>query len=639
MPNHYRSLMPRENKPRFRGIESLFMDPLNSYLSRPRGAGNQQKRGRGGTTRRPSASSRPATAATSPMQLVAPANSRQQPMQLVAPANPRQQMPALPQPTVSPAMRFGAVRPSPASPQPAVSPESRAKVPTRSDELNRMNRQSAEDMADIRATVDSMRDYVNNPPPNPEVKKFYADLQEGYENMVPSNYRDMTERGQARRRSGINDNFVMPRSAKQNFDSKLANMSPEELKKEAFTSRQSGVRGSGPYGGRATYTQPGGMSGREAALAGSSLDYGAGTGPVEKPPRKSADTGTVVGYEQAKRLFGSNVEPGSTQVTPNGTRVTVGLDTKDPFRALDGNSVLLGVQGRFGGPRRDGEVRQGPNGEYVPGGNLNNNEKFMAQRDRRAQRREDALATRRSMLPYRTRGIPMNAIFLDQEGMADPLMNAGMFQEASRRDQIDARDAEARRQFDANLRLQTRQQKFSEDEALRRERQNRRDDRRQRRQDRRTYRDGEERRRQEDEALKIANEEARQRMEIAREQATREQEQDGDLDTVVDYEVQARERDSLQRLNPNTGPVPAEDDYNGRVEHINNVLSSTLDPQVKQRILADIYGITSAEQAREILGDSDYADEWFFGDGLFMWDDEEPYRRRYNQRLDQTFGG
>ena len=189
----------------------------------------------------------PAAAATPPMQLVAPANPRQQQMQLSAPANSRPQMqlsaPANSRPQLPPAPQPGAFMPPklklpparqggaqiPAStydltkmparsavpvppagaPQMPAARPTPAQIPASAYDLTKMPARSAvpvpsagapqmmpdiraaqtaaNEMADIRATVDSMRDYVNNPPPNPEVKKFYADLQEGYVNMPGGN--------------------------------------------------------------------------------------------------------------------------------------------------------------------------------------------------------------------------------------------------------------------------------------------------------------------------------------------------------------------------------------------------------------------------------------------------------------------
>ena len=475
--------------------------------------------------------------------------------------------------------------------------------------IDTLDERMAEGRAERRAEFNREREAYQNKIENMTPDEFREEVSST--NRGSGNYFDMTKRGPY----GITDVVVRPRSAKENFDSRLANMSPEELKKEAFTSRQSGVRGSGPYGGTATYTQPGGMAGREAALAGSSLDYGAGTGPVEQPPRKSVDMGTVVGYDRAQQIAAStggeygDFKPGETINLGDGAVFTVAKDTKDPLRAIKGDSVLLGTQGRFGGPRRDGEVRQGPNGEYVPGGNLNTNEKFMAQRERRAQRRADALATRRSMLPYRTRGIPMNAIFLDQEGMADPLMNAGMFQEASRRDQVndqrsemarqfDARMQQSGDQFDANLGLQTRQQQFAEDEALRRERENRRDGRRQRRQDRRTYRDGEELRGEELRRQQLENDKLQAEVD-------RLTEDDPIADEVRDREGSMLIGEQQDQANLYINMPIATDDQ--KVEYLDKVLNDRDMSIEDKKRAAQRAGVTSMDQLYRLIRSSGYA--------------------------------
>ena len=634
MPDHYNRPVDAFGRPK--SFLNMTPSEMAARLTR-RGAGNQQKRGRGGATAqpyrrpldaqgrpkpvlnmspsemgqfitgRPSASSRqatanpPAAAATPPMQLVAPANPRQQQMQLSAPANSRPQTPMLPQPTVppaspqatvSPAMRFGAVRPSPAN-QPAAALASPRRPVPRSSSISASDAAAIDSLAELARTNNELA--AAN-------RQAFDRIQQGYETMTGGN-------------SSLYDSSAIGNRSRVMAPQRPGQMTTQEALDSAFNVRDSGIRGRGPYGGRPTYTQPGGMAGREAALAGSSLDYGAGTGPVEQPPRKSVDTGTVVGYDRAQQIAVSiggeygDFKPGETVNLGDGAVFTVAKDTKDPLRAIKGDSVLLGTQGRFGGPRRDGEVRQGPNGEYVPGGNLNTNEKFMAQRDRRAQRREDALATRRSMLPYRTRGIPMNAIFLDQEGMADPLMNAGMFQEASRRDQVndqrsemarqfDARMQQSGDQFDANLGLQTRQQQFAEDEALRRERENRRDDRRQRRQDRRTYRDGEELRGEQLRRQQLENDKLQAEVD-------RLTEDDPIADEARDREGRMLIGEQQDQANLYINMPIATDDQ--KVEYLDKVLNDRDMSIEDKKRAAQRAGVTSMDQLYRLIRSSGYA--------------------------------
>jgi hypothetical protein len=244
------------------------------------------------------------------------------------PADSRPQLPASPQPKPQPTRKlptFGI--------NPLKTPTSGAPSPTVPQMLPdvRAAQTAAADMAGIRAEVQSMTDFVNNPGPDPRVTQFYADLQEGYENMVPSNYRDMTERGEARRRAGIQDNFVMPRSAEQNLNSKMANMSPEEFNEYSFTSTQSGLKGRGSYGGRGNYSAEGSLAGRENAL-----DAAGGLAPttqmIADQRNANADARRRAGNKMAGRSgedmgsrYGSGVrrdDSGNAKVQTDGDYVT-----------------------------------------------------------------------------------------------------------------------------------------------------------------------------------------------------------------------------------------------------------------------------------------------------------------------------
>jgi len=455
-------------------------------------------------------------------------------------------------------------------------------------------------------------------------------------NRGSGNYFDMTEGPYGRR-----DTVVVEPSAVQAFNSRLAMMSPEELKREAFTSRQSGLKGSGPYGGRATYTQPGGMAGREAALAGSSLGYGAGTGPVEQPPRKSVNTGTVVGYDRAQQIAKSmggddgDFKEGDTVNLGDGAVFTVAKNTNDPLRAIKGDSVLLGTQGRFGGPRRDGEVRKGPDGAYATGGDLTTNAKFMAQKERRAQRRTDALATARSMAPYRSRGASMNQIFLDENGRADPLMNAGMPREAVRRDQLNAQRSQSALEFGRRQDLAERQQGFSErrqdnldaamiaqQDAVRLENQ------RANARAEREYEDQSELRSQELRKVELEND----RLEAENERI--ESEADSSL---IQNEQRILERQQLDDMNPYIDmPVGTN---NEKVEYLNSIYNHPeMSEQAKKRA-AERIGITNMNQLNRLISNSGYeggdwgsdSKEWGFWNFLFGDWNEAPETGKYRE--------
>lgn len=434
--------------------------------------------------------------------------------------------------------------------------------------------------ANIESTVDSIArgDYLQggvdaNNRERARQEAFRQDLsrqQEEIANMRQENYAsensfDMTKQGPY----GKTDVVVRPRSATENFNSRLASMSPEELKREAFTSRQSGLRGSGAYGGRATYTQPGGMAGREAALAGSSLDYGAGTGPVEQSPRKPVDMGTRAGAY---------------------------ADSNDDGQISD--SEMAAVEARMRTRRAE---RLG-----LPTTPEEKAQAFQAQRDRRDQRREDALATRRSMLPYRTRGIPMNAIFLNESGQADPLMNAGMFKEASNRDQANAQRAELARQFDAEQ--ATREQTVA-NQKLEIENRNSYN----------TERNEIERKRVEGE---ISNNEANREMDQAklkfeqkeaRRQRRQEQRDKEKFEEIEDVELYGAQNESLAQ---NKSPVQGmyrEGTGSERIENLERMLASeSLTPAEKKRLMSYQFGITDQEQLNQLLEDAGYEEEGYF---------------------------
>ena len=221
MPVPYKSNMPAASQPRaYRGIEAPITDILNRNKARFAQNSNFQPTVAMGDLPRLQMQPQPApqpgvflppvlklpppvakpafSFASSPFQydLSKPTASNARPQPKLQPKPNLQPTPKLPTLGINPLKTPTSGAPSPTVPQ--MMPDVRAA------------QTAAADMADIRATVQSMTDFVNNPGPNPKVTQFYDDIQEGYENMVPSNYRDMTERGQARRRAGIQDNFAMP---------------------------------------------------------------------------------------------------------------------------------------------------------------------------------------------------------------------------------------------------------------------------------------------------------------------------------------------------------------------------------------------------------------------------------------------
>lgn len=168
--------------------------------------------------------------------------------------------------------------------------------------------------------------------------------------------------------------------------------------------------------------------------------------------RALGDMGTVVGPEFARR---NNIagNPGDT-VMFNGQEVTIGRDMNDPLYALGRpgdqgiSNVVMGVRGRFGGDRPEA---MGP----VPGsGDLTKNEKFKEYSQRLKDRRAQALETRRQMLPYRTAGMPMNSVFVGEDGNVDHLRTAGRFRDAAWYDYGREQMAEKGRQFDVAAKMQ-----------------------------------------------------------------------------------------------------------------------------------------------------------------------------------------
>lgn len=190
-------------------------------------------------------------------------------------------------------------------------------------------------------------------------------VQDGYANMTGGN-------------SSLYDSTAVGNRSAVMAPARPGQMTTQQALDTAFDVRDSGIRGRGPYGGRPTYTQPGGMAGREAALAA--------PGALAPTTQMRAEAANA---EADARRRARNAAAGRSP-EDMGTRAGIGADYDGDGTISDNEMAQVEARMRERRAEREG----------FPTTREEKAQAFQAQRDRRrdrAQRAQEIMSLRSQM--------------------------------------------------------------------------------------------------------------------------------------------------------------------------------------------------------------------------------------------------
>ena len=190
-------------------------------------------------------------------------------------------------------------------------------------------------------------------------------VQDGYANMTGGN-------------SSLYDSTAVGNRSAVMAPARPGQMTTQQALDTAFDVRDSGIRGRGPYGGRPTYTQPGGMMGREAALAA--------PGALAPTTQMRAEAANA---EADARRRARNAAAGRSP-EDMGTRAGIGADYDGDGTISDNEMAQVEARMRERRAEREG----------FPTTREEKAQAFQAQRDRRrdrAQRAQEIMSLRSQM--------------------------------------------------------------------------------------------------------------------------------------------------------------------------------------------------------------------------------------------------